>query len=60
MIWLILLTPVVVIGAIAVYFEKKSGMVPPEGSTDKQLDKMAEVKAQTRKDFGGTNTGPFQ
>jgi hypothetical protein len=60
MIWLIILAPIVVIGGIAVYFEKKSGMVPPEGSTDKQLDKMAEVKAQTRKDHGGTNIGPFQ
>ncbi|MBY0098071.1 hypothetical protein [Mesobacillus maritimus] len=60
MLWLIILAPVVLIGAIAVYFEKKSGMVPPEGSTDKQLDKMAEVDAQTRKDFGGSNIGPFQ
>jgi len=60
MLWLYILAPVVIIGAIAVYFEKKSGMVPPEGSTDKQLDKMAEVDAQTRKDFGGSNTGPFQ
>jgi len=59
MIWLILLTPVVIIVAIAVYFEKKSGMAPPEGSTDKQIDKLAELKQQTRKDFDGGNSGPY-
>ncbi|SEN94039.1 hypothetical protein SAMN05192533_1293 [Mesobacillus persicus] len=57
MIWLVILIPVLLIGGIAVYFEKKTGMTPPEGSTDKQIDKMAEVKAQTRKDMGGGNNG---
>lgn len=29
MIWLYILTPVVILGGIAVYFEKKSGMSQP-------------------------------
>ena len=54
MIWLYFLIPVVVIGGIAIYFEKKSGMTPPEES--KQRDKLAEVKKQNSINYssGGT------
>lgn len=30
MIWLILFTPILILGAIAIYFDKKSGMIPPD------------------------------
>ncbi|MCM3670629.1 hypothetical protein M3181_16825 [Mesobacillus maritimus] len=58
MIWLIILIPLFIIGGIAVYFEKRTGMTPPE-STDKQLDKLAEIKAQQRKDMGGGNNSGY-
>ncbi|WP_165976380.1 hypothetical protein [Bacillus salipaludis] len=32
MIWLILLTPFVILGGIAVYFDKKYGSTPPDES----------------------------
>ena len=55
MIWLYFLIPVVVIGGIAIYFEKKSGMTPPVES--KQRDKLAEVKKQNSINYssGGTD-----
>ncbi|MBO1514176.1 hypothetical protein [Metabacillus bambusae] len=41
MIWLYFLIPVVIIGGIAIYFEKKSGMTPPD--ENKQAEKLGEV-----------------
>ncbi|MBY0147491.1 hypothetical protein [Neobacillus niacini] len=41
MIWLYMLIPVVLIGGIAVYFEKKTGMSIP--NEDIQREKMGEV-----------------
>ena len=44
MIWLYMLIPIVLIGGIAVYFEKKSGMIPPD--ENKQAEKLGEVLIQ--------------
>lgn len=54
MIWLYLLIPIVVIGGIAVYFEKKAGMIPPD--ENKQIDQLAEVTKQNgiHSNGGGT------
>lgn len=41
MIWIYILIPVVIIGGIAIYFEKKSGMVSP--NENKQAEKLGEV-----------------
>ncbi len=41
MIWLYFLIPVVIIGGIAIYFEKKSGMTPPDENI--QAEKLGEV-----------------
>ena len=57
MIWLYILIPVVIIGGIAVYFEKKSGMIPPDENI--QSEKLGEVLIQkgSKSDFeqGWTN-----
>ncbi|HZH60000.1 MAG TPA: hypothetical protein VEY70_10565 [Metabacillus sp.] len=53
MIWLFLLIPII-IGAIAVYFDKKSGMVPPD--ENKQADKLGEVITQNRINSNGPGT----
>ena len=44
MIWLYILIPVFIIGGIAIYFEKKSGMIPPD--ENKQAEKLGEVLIQ--------------
>ncbi|MFC0273739.1 hypothetical protein ACFFIX_20340 [Metabacillus herbersteinensis] len=41
MIWIYILIPVVIIGGIAVYFEKKSGMTTP--NENKQADNLGKV-----------------
>ncbi|WP_449620428.1 hypothetical protein [Robertmurraya sp. Marseille-Q9965] len=46
MIWFCILIPVVIIGGIVIYFEKKSGMVPPDES--KQAEKLGEVIKENR------------
>ncbi|MEQ2528390.1 hypothetical protein WMO40_17020 [Bacillaceae bacterium CLA-AA-H227] len=46
MIWLYISIPVVIIGGIAIYFEKKSGMAPPDES--KQAEKLGEVIKENR------------
>ncbi|MEN0658982.1 MAG: hypothetical protein WAW77_08720 [Caldibacillus thermoamylovorans] len=53
MIWLYLLIPVFLIGGIAIYFEKKSGMTPPTDATEKQIDKLAEMKSQQENNQNG-------
>lgn len=51
MIWLYFLIPIIIVGAIAVYFEKKSGMnLPEEG---KQLEQLGETLNQNRINSGG-------
>ncbi|WP_158595106.1 hypothetical protein [Oceanobacillus piezotolerans] len=47
MLWLVILSPLLIIGVIAVYFEKKSGMQPPDGS--KQKDNLVQVLNQNDK-----------
>ncbi|WP_157951014.1 hypothetical protein [Peribacillus acanthi] len=41
MIWIYILTPVIIIAGIAIYFEKKSGMTPPDENI--QAEKLGEV-----------------
>lgn len=52
MFWLYFLIPVFIICAIAVYFEKKSGMVPADES--KQEEKLHEVTKQNGMNSNGT------
>ncbi|QNF29859.1 MULTISPECIES: hypothetical protein [Metabacillus] len=52
MIWLYLLIPVVILGGIAVYFEKKSGMTPPDENN--QAEKLGEVITQNGINSYGT------
>ncbi|WP_154665516.1 hypothetical protein [Bacillus andreraoultii] len=54
MIWVYLLIPVIIIGGIAVYFEKKSGMKPPTKVREKQIDKIAENKRNHENHHNGT------
>lgn len=54
MIWLYFLIPVVIICALALYFEKKSGMSPPDGSL--QEEKLHEVSNQNSINTNGTGT----
>ena len=54
MVWLYLFIPVVIIGGIAVYFEKKSGMTPPDENI--QAEKLGEVINQNRINSHGTET----
>lgn len=54
MIWLYLLIPVAIIGGIAVYFEKKSGMTQPD--ENKQADNLGEVLKHNRININGTGT----
>jgi len=35
------------------FFEKKSGMTPPNDSTEKQIDKLAEMKSQQENNQNG-------
>ncbi|MFD1850632.1 hypothetical protein [Oceanobacillus bengalensis] len=51
MFWLYILIPIVVIGGIAVYIEKKSGMSVPD--EDKQKDKLFQVLSQNDKNTRG-------
>lgn len=51
-IWLYLLIPVVIIGGIAVYLEKKSGMTPPD-------EKLGEIFNQNGINSNGTGTDYF-
>lgn len=53
MIWLFLLIPVVVIGSIAVYFEKKSGITQPDET--KQADHLGEVLKHNQINITGTD-----
>ncbi len=52
MIWLYFLLPVVIIGGIAVYFEKKSGMTQPD--ENKQSEILGEVLNQNQINNNGT------
>jgi hypothetical protein len=54
MIWLYFLIPVLIICAIAVYFEKKSWMVPPDENN--QAEKTNEVNKQNGINSNGTGT----
>lgn len=38
MIWLFILSPVIILGGIAIYFEKKSGMTPDESKLSDRLE----------------------
>ena len=53
MIWLFILIPVLIIGAIAIYFEKKSGMTPPNENI--QDEKLGEVINQNGINSNGTH-----
>lgn len=46
MIWFYLLIPVLILGSLAIFFEKKSGMSPTSKTTDEQIDNMAKNKNQ--------------
>ncbi|APH06061.1 hypothetical protein [Bacillus weihaiensis] len=46
MIWLYFFIPLIIIGGIAVYFEKRSGMTKP--NEDKQADHLGEVQRHNR------------
>ncbi|MCM3594931.1 hypothetical protein M4D55_03900 [Metabacillus idriensis] len=54
MIWLYFLIPVFIICALAVYFEKKSGMSLPDGSL--QEKKLHEVSKQNGINTNGTGS----
>lgn len=56
-IWLYLLIPVVIIGGIAVYLEKKSGMTPPDENI--QDEKLGEIFNQNGINSNGTGTDYF-
>lgn len=53
MFWLFLLMPVAIIGSIAVYFEKKSGMTQPD--ENKQADQLGEVLKHNQINITGTS-----
>lgn len=55
MIWLYLLIPVVILGGIAIYFDKRSGMTPPDENF--QDEKLGEVINQNGINSNGTH-GP--
>jgi|GEM_PF-1378114 len=55
MIWIYILIPVVIIGGIAVYFEKKSGMIPPDENN--QAEKLGEITTQNRMNSNGPGPG---
>ncbi|MCM3164366.1 MULTISPECIES: hypothetical protein [Bacillaceae] len=55
MIWLYFLVPIVIIGGITVYFEKKSGMTKP--NENKQADNLGEVLKHNRININGPGTG---
>jgi len=50
MIWLYIFTPVVILGAIAVYFDKKSGAAPSEDS--RFAEKLEEYPPENNNIFG--------
>jgi len=54
-IWLYFLVPIVIIGGITVYFEKKSGMTKP--NENKQADNLGEVLKHNRININGPGTG---
>lgn len=51
MIWLYLLIPVVIIGGIAIYYEKKTGMTIPDENI--QAAKLGEIVRHNSKGPGG-------
>ncbi|WP_156288586.1 hypothetical protein [Oceanobacillus salinisoli] len=51
MFWLYIIIPIAIIGGIAVYFEKKSGMTPPD--ENKQKDHLVQVLNQNEKNMRG-------
>ncbi len=53
MIWLYIFIPVVIIGGIAVYLEKKSGMTPADENI--QDEKLGEVISQNGINSNGTH-----
>ncbi|WP_175639037.1 hypothetical protein [Metabacillus schmidteae] len=53
MIWLYLLIPVVILGGIAIYFDKRSGMTPPDEHI--QDEKLGEVINQNGINSNGTH-----
>jgi hypothetical protein len=53
MIWLYILLPVFIIGGIAIYFEKKSGMSLPDENI--QDEKLGEVSNQNGINSNGTH-----
>ncbi|KKI88918.1 hypothetical protein WQ54_28775 [Bacillus sp. SA1-12] len=55
MIWLYLLIPIVIIGGIAVYLEKRSGMTPPDENI--QAEKLGEVLNQNGINSSGIHDG---
>ncbi|MGM7721575.1 hypothetical protein [uncultured Metabacillus sp.] len=55
MIWLYMLIPVVIIGGIAVYFERKSGMTPPDETI--QDEKLGEILNQNGINSNGIHDG---
>ncbi|WP_165970958.1 hypothetical protein [Peribacillus frigoritolerans] len=55
MIWLYLLTPVVILGGIAIYLEKKSGSTPPDEKI--QDEKLGEVINQNGINSNGSHDG---
>ncbi|MFY0758850.1 hypothetical protein AB1K32_08230 [Metabacillus dongyingensis] len=55
MIWLYLLIPVVLLGGIAVYLEKRSGTIPPDENI--QGEKLGEVITQNGINSNGFHDG---
>ena len=55
MIWLYILTPVVLLGGIAVYFDRKSGSIPPDETV--QDEKLGEVYSQNGMNSNGFHDG---
>ncbi|CAM4031092.1 hypothetical protein [Mesobacillus zeae] len=57
MIWLYMLIPVFIVGGIAIYFEKKSGMTTPD--EHKQAEMLGEVTQQNGINTSGAGTDLF-
>lgn len=53
MIWLYILIAVIILGAVAVYFDKKSGMTPPDETI--QDEKLGEIINQNGINSNGTH-----
>jgi hypothetical protein len=56
MIWLYIFLPVIILGGIAIYFEKKSGATPPDVST--LTNKIEEYPPENSNSHGPSNFGP--